>query len=230
MFKTIQGNKIEIDGITEWVLFHRLSKKFDPVEFLTLTDMVIQYPNFLYTLSLVTILILRLNLLYTTVIPIGLCFFGHLVIKTGIGIGDFKLYKYPLLIFSKYFIFIILGAFVFCFFTFKWWGFLILLSYIIMSLIAPAILTLKHVKFYDNAKHMNVGVFQVVNNNSFKVVYKFLSKSTNLPKDINPSIDEIENKDWLKPKQTMKEKWSNFEKYFYGDSKIFWIDYLDINK
>ena len=42
---TTKGQIIDINGKTEWLLFHRLSKKINPVDFLSLTDSIIQFPS-----------------------------------------------------------------------------------------------------------------------------------------------------------------------------------------
>ena len=61
---TTKGQIIDINGKTEWVLFHRLTKKVNPVDFLALTDSMIQFPNFLFTVSFFILIFLLQEPLY----------------------------------------------------------------------------------------------------------------------------------------------------------------------
>ena len=59
---TTKGQIININDKTEWLLFQRLSKKVNPVDFLSLTDSLIQFPNFLFTVSFLLMIFLPVDL------------------------------------------------------------------------------------------------------------------------------------------------------------------------
>jgi hypothetical protein len=101
MITTINGHTIDINGKTEWVLFHRLRQKLNPVDFLMLTDSLIQLPNFLFTVSLFTMLFIDTDLWIKFAIPTGLYFFGQMMINWRFGIGYLNLLRYPLMFFSS---------------------------------------------------------------------------------------------------------------------------------
>jgi hypothetical protein len=66
---TTKGQIIDINGKTEWLLFHRLTKKVNPVDFLSLTDSLIQFPNFLFTLSFLILTFTHVDLQMKFIVP-----------------------------------------------------------------------------------------------------------------------------------------------------------------
>ncbi len=106
---TTKGQIIEINDKTEWLLFHRLTKKINPVDFLTLTDSIIQFPNFLFTISFLILIFLNFDVRIKFIVPASLYFFGQILINLHLGVMIIKLLNVPLLIFQK-FSFIIMPA------------------------------------------------------------------------------------------------------------------------
>ena len=71
---TTKGHIIDINGKTEWLLFYRLSKKVNPVDFLSLTDSLIQFPNFLFSLAFLILIFTDFDLQVKFITPASLYF------------------------------------------------------------------------------------------------------------------------------------------------------------
>ncbi len=82
---TTKGQIIDINGKTEWILFHRLSKKINPVDFLSLTDSIIQFPNFLFTISYLILIFTKFDLQVKFIAPASLYFLGQIIINLRLG-------------------------------------------------------------------------------------------------------------------------------------------------
>src|SRR5665647_2830155 len=113
---TTKGQLIDINGKTEWLLFHRLSKIVNPVDFLSLTDSLIQFPNFLFTLSFLIMSFTKVDLQTKLIVPASLYFCGQIIINLRIGTFIIKLLNMPLLVFQKFNLFIMSGVFISGFF------------------------------------------------------------------------------------------------------------------
>lgn len=230
MITTIDGHGIKIDGTIEWLLFHRLTKKLNPVEFLLLTDSLVQLPNFLYTLSLLILIFINTEAWIKFAIPSGLYFFGQMMINLHFGIGDIRLIRYPLIPFFRLHLLIIPATFITCFFFLKWWTFLLISSYFLTMLFSVLILTSKEKKHYQihwNNKISNNGI---IINNAFLLAYMYYAEKFQLTKDITPTDEEINNQDWLKPYQFMRSNWGQMEEHFSDKAKDYWRAYLHIDK
>ena len=127
---TTKGQIIDINGKTEWLLFHRLSKKINPVDFLSLTDSIIQFPNFLFTISFLLMIFLPVDLKTKFIVPSSLYFCAQIVINLRFGVIIFKLLNIPLMVFQKFNLFIMFGTFVTAIFFLGWWTLIIIPSYL----------------------------------------------------------------------------------------------------
>ena len=103
---TTKGDVIDINGKTEWILFHRLSKKVNPVDFLSLTDSIINFPGFLFTLSFLIMSFTNFDLQVKFLVPASLCFCGQIILNLRVGTSLIKLLNMPLLFFQKFNVFI----------------------------------------------------------------------------------------------------------------------------
>ena len=230
MITTIKGNTIDINGTTEWLLFHRLSKKVNPVDFLTMTDSLIQLPNFLFTISMLVMLFADTGLWIKFAIPSGLYFFGQMMINLRFGIGDLKLLRYPLMLFSSGNIIFMLGVFITCFFFIGWWTLLTIPVYTLTLLISVIILTSSEKKYYKSQWYKTTGNYDIFKNNAFLVAYKFYADKYELHKDTTPTEEEVDNQDWLKPYRFMLDNWGQLETHFNVKAQVYWRAYLQLDK
>jgi len=229
MITTVKGHRIDINGTIEWLLFHRITKKLNPVEFLLLTDSLIQLPNFLFTISMLTVLFIDTDLWIKFAIPSGLYFFGQMMINWRFGIGDFKLLKYLLMLFSSGNIMFMLGVFITSFFFIGWWTLLTIPVYILTMLISVIILTSSEKKYYKSQWNKTTGNYDIFRNNAFLLAYKFYADKYQLHKDTTPTDEEIDNQDWLKPYSFMRDNWEQLETHFNEKAKGYWRAYLHID-
>jgi len=230
MIATIGGHIIDINGMTEWVLFNRLTKKLNPADFLLLTDSFMQLPNFLYTISLLILAFVHMNLWIKFAVPSGLYFFGQMMICFCFGIGDLKRLRYPLMYFFRYDLFIMPATFITCFFFLGWWTILIIPAYLFTNLISLLILTSKEKKYYKSHWNKRIGNYDIYINNAFFTAYKYCAIKYQLIQDFDLTDEEIENQDWLKPYDFMRANWDQMEDYFSGKAKNYWRTYLHIEK
>jgi len=228
MITTVKANYIDINGIIEWVLFHRLTKKVNPVDFLTLTDSLIQLPNFLFLVSFLVNLFFDTNLWLKFAISSGFYFLGQILVTFRIGIGVIKLLYYPLTFFSRWDLIIILIAFIIPFFFIGWWTFLIIPVYILTFIISILILTSKEKKYYKTQWARTISNYEVFKNNAFLMCYKYYAYKHSLLKDFEVTEQELIDEDWLKPYENMRNSWEELEKYFEGNAKKSWEKYLHI--
>jgi hypothetical protein len=226
---TTKGQIIEINDKTEWLLFHRLTKKINPVDFLTLTDSIIQLPNFLFTVSFLVLIFLNVDLQIKFIVPASLYFCGQILINLHLGAFLIKLLNVPLLIFQKFNLLIMLGTFIAAFFFLGWWTLIVIPSLLLTAFISIVILTSNEKRFY--LKHWNkaVGNYQIFKNNAFLIAYQYYAQGSNLPVSTSPSEEEINNQDWLKPYNFMRVHWSEIEGHFNHKAKLYWKLYLNLD-
>jgi uncharacterized membrane protein AbrB (regulator of aidB expression) len=227
---TTKGHIIDINGKTEWLLFHRLSKKVNPVDFLSLTDSLIQFPNFLFTISFLILTIIHVDLQTKFIVPASLYFCGQIIINLRLGTIIFKLLNMPLLVFQKFSLFIILGTFIAGFFFLRWWNLIVIPAYLLAVSSSVIIMTSYQKKYY--LKHWNkaIGYYEIFKNNAFLYAYKYYAIEYSLPVSTSPTEEEIQNKDWLKPYNFMRVHWEEIEDHFNKKARTYWSVYLHIDK
>ena len=227
---TTKGQIIEINDKTEWLLFHRLSKKINPVDFLTLTDSIIQLPNFLFTVSFLILIFLKIDMQVKFIVPASLYFCGQIIINLRLGVFFIKLLNLPLLVFLK-FSFIIMPLTIMVAFIFlDWWTLMVIPSYILAAFLSIMILTANEKKYYRKHWNKEIGNYQIFKNNSFLLAYKYYATGNNLPVNTSPTEDEIKNQDWLKPYNFMRVHWKEIESHFNRKAKLYWRLYLNLDK
>jgi hypothetical protein len=227
---TTKGQIIDINGKTEWLLFHRLSKKINPVDFLSLTDSLIQFPNFLFTVSFLILSIIHVDLQIKFIVPASLYFCGQIIINLRLGIVILKLLNVPLLVFQKFNLFIMSGTFITGLFFLGWWTFMVIPSYLLAFSSSVLILTSYQKKYYLNHWNKTIGHYDIFKNNAFLYAYKYYSIEYELPSDTSPTEEEIQNKDWLKPYNFMRIHWGEIENHFNKKAKTYWRVYLHLDK
>ena len=227
---TTKGHIIDINGKTEWLLFHRLSKKVNPVDFLSLTDSLIQFPNFLFTISFLILTIIHVDLLTRFLVPASLYFCGQIIINLRLGTIIFKLLNMPLLVFQKFNYLIIPGAFITGFFFLSWWNLFVIPAYILAASTSVVILTSYQKKYYRKHWNKTTGSYEIFKNNAFLYAYKYYAIECNLPVSTSPTAEEIQNEDWLKPYNFMRLHWSEIEDHFNKKARTYWSVYLHIVK
>ncbi len=227
---TTKGRIIDINGKTEWLLFHRLSKKINPVDFLSLTDSLIQFPNFLFTVSFFIIAVTPLDFQIKFIVPASLYFCGQIIVNLRVGTMLFKLLNMPLLVFQKFYLFIMAGTFIAAFFFLGWWTLIIIPTYLLAVYSSIWILTSYQKRFYLKHWNKSVGHYEIFINNAFLHVYKYYAIQYQLPSGTSPTEGEIQNKDWLKPYSFMRAHWGEIENHFNKKAKTYWRVYLHIEK
>ncbi len=227
---TTKGQIIDINGKTEWVLFHRLTKKVNPVDFLSLTDSIIQFPNFLFTLSFLILAILNADLQVKFIVPASLYFCGQIMVNLRLGTIIFKLLNMPLLVFQKFNLFIMAATFIAGFFFLKWWTLMVIPTYLLAIVSSVIILTSYQKKFYSKHWNKTIGHYEIFKNNAFLNAYKYYSSEYKLPAGLSPTEEEIQNEDWLKPYNFMRTHWGEIESHFNKKAKTYWRVYLQLNK
>lgn len=227
---TTKGQIIDINGKTEWLLFHRLTKKINPVDFLSLTDSFIQFPNFLFTLSFLILLILNVDSQVRFIAPASLYFCGQIIINLRLGRALLRLLNVPLMVFQKFSFFVMLGAFITGFYILGWWALMVIPTYLLTVFISVFILTSTEKKYYRAHWNKNIGHLGIFKNNAFLLAYKYYAIEYKLPKNTSPTEEEIKNQDWLKPYQFMRVHWDEIENHFNRKAKVYWRVYLHLDK
>jgi hypothetical protein len=227
---TTKGQIIDINGKTEWLLFHRLLKKINPVDFLSLTDSIIQFPNFLFTISYLILIFLDVDLRVKFIVPASLYFCGQIIINLRLGVTIFKLLNIPLMVFQKFNLFIMSGTFITGFFFLDWWSLMVIPSYLMIVYISVLILTSNEKKYYYTHWNKSIGNFEIFKNNAFLLAYKYYATENNLPQSTSPTEEEIKNQDWLKPYNFMRVHWGEIENHFNKKAKVYWRVYLHLDK
>jgi hypothetical protein len=226
---TTKGQIIDINGKTEWLLFHRLSKKINPVDFLSLTDSIIQFPNFLFTISFLILTFTNVDLKIKFIVPPSLYFCGQIIVNLRLGVLLFRLLNIPLLVFHKFNFFIMLGSLITSFFFLGWWALAIIPSYLIARYISVLILTSNEKKYYSKHWKKDVVNYAIFRNNAFLLTYKYYVYKNKLPVNTAPTEDEILNEDWLKPYNFMRTNWGQIESHFNRKARVYWRLYLHID-
>ena len=227
---TTKGQIIEINDKTEWLLFHRLTKKINPVDFLTLTDSIIQFPNFLFTISFLILIFLNVDLQIKFIVPASLYFCGQILINLRLGAFIIKLLNVPLLVFQKFNIFIMSGTFIAAIFFLGWWTLMAIPSLLLAAILSIVILTSNEKRYYLKHWNKTIGNYQIFKNNAFLVAYQYYAQGNNLPVSTTPTEDEIKNQDWLKPYNFMRVHWVEIEDHFNRKAKLYWRLYLNLEK
>jgi hypothetical protein len=227
---TTKGQIININGKTEWLLFHRLSKKINPVDFLAFTDSLIQFPNFLFTFSFLILTFTLVDLQVKFIVPASLYFLGQIMINLRLGTGIFKLLNLPLLFFQKFSLLIMVGTFITACIFLGWWSLAVIPSYLLAAVSSVVILTSYQKKYYLKHWNRSIGYYEIFKNNAFLYAYKFYSNDFNLPSGTSPTAEEIQNEDWLKPYNFMRAHWGEIEDHFNKKAKIYWRVYLHLSK
>lgn len=227
---TTKGQIIDINGTTEWLLFHRLTNKTNPVDFLSLTDSIIQFPNFLFTISFLILTFIDVDLRVKFIVPSSLYFCGQIMINLRLGSLIFKPLILPLMVFQKFNLLLMFGTIVTACFFLGWWALMAIPSYLLAVTFSVLILTSNEKKYYQTRWNKNVGHFQIFKNNAFLLAYKYYVTENNLPYNTSPSSEEIKNKDWLKPYSFMRAHWGEIENHFNKKAKTYWRVYLNLDK
>jgi hypothetical protein len=227
---TTKGQIIDINGKTEWLLFHRLSKKINPVDFLSMTDSIIQFPNFLFSLSFLILIFTGFDLPTKFIVPASLYFCGQIIVNLRLGVMIFNLLNIPLLVFQKFYLFIMPGIFITGFFFLGWWNLAVIPSYLLAFYIPLYILTSHEKKYYLAHWHRSIGHYEVFKNNAFLLSYKYYAAKAGLPGSISATEEEIKNEDWLKPFNFMRAHWGQIEEHFSRKARIYWRLYLHLDK
>jgi hypothetical protein len=227
---TTKGQIIDINGKTEWLLFHRLSKKINPVDFLSLTDSLIQFPNFLFTISFLILIFTNVDLQVKFIAPASLYFCGQIIINLRLGTIIFRLLNVPLMVFQKFHLFIMFATFVTGFFFLGWWEIVVIPTYLLTSYISLLILTSNEKKYYRAHGNNSIGPYEIFINNAFLLVYKYYTSGYKLPLSTSPSEEETQNQDWLKPYNFMRVHWGEIETHFNNKAKVYWRVYLHLDK
>jgi hypothetical protein len=227
---TTKGQIIDINGKTEWLLFHRLSKKINPVDFLTFTDSIIQFPNFLFTVSYLILIFTNLDVQVKIIAPASLYFLGQIVVNMQIGTIIFKLLNLPLLYFQKFCVFIMAGVFAGSFYFIGWWLIMVIPAYLVAVSVSLLVLNSGRKKIYMKQWNKNIGHFEIFKNNAFLLAYKYYASDYQLPSGIAPTEEETKNQDWLKPYSFMRVHWKEIEDHFNRKAKVYWRVYLNLDK
>jgi Zn-dependent protease with chaperone function len=227
---TTKGQIIDINGKTEWLLFHRLSKKVNPVDFLALTDSLIQFPNFLFTFSFLLLTFTHVDQQIKFIVPASLYFLGQIIVNLRVGTGIFKPLNMPLLIFQKFNLYIMAGTFAIGFYFIGLWNLMIIPAYLLAVSSSLLVLVSNQKKFYKKHWNKTVSLYEIFRNNAFLHVYQYYSIECKLTPGISPTEDEIKNQDWLKPYNFMRTHWENIELHFNKKARTYWEVYLNLNK
>lgn len=226
---TTKGHIIDINGKTEWLLFHRMSAKVNPVDFLSLTDSLIQFPNFLFTVSFLILMFTNVDLQTKFIVPASLYFCGQIVVNLRVGTIIFRLLNMPLLVFQKFNFFIMSGGFISGFFFLGLWTLLIIPVYLVAVFSSVIVLTSYQRKYYRKHWNKTIGHYEIFKNNAFLHVYKYYSNEYKLSSGTLPIDEEIKNQDWLKPYNFMRTHWGEIENHFNKKARTYWQVYLHLD-
>lgn len=227
---TTKGHIIDINGKTEWLLFHRLSKMINPVDFLSLTDSLIQFPNFLFTVSFLIMSFTKVDLQTKFIVPASMYFCGQIIINLRIGTVIIKLLNMPLLVFQKFNLFIMTGVFISGFFFLGYWNLLVIPTYLLAVFSSVVVLISYQKKYYQKHWNKTTGHYAIFKNNAFLYAYKYYTVENKLAAGTSPTEEEIQNKDWLKPYIFMRNHWGEIENHFNNKAKTYWRVYLHLDK
>lgn len=231
MITTVKANYIEINGIIEWVLFYRLTKKVHPIDFLNLTDSLIQLPNFLFIISfLISLIFYETDIWIQFAVSSVFYFLGQLIVTFRFGIICISLFYYPLTFFSRWDLILIPLATIPCFFIIGLWTFLLIPVYLLTNIVSLVILTTKEKKYYKNHWARTIGNYDIFKNNAFLLCYKYYAIKYDLLKDFDVTEQEFIDQDWHKSYKLMREGWPDLEQYFTGNAKLSWEAYLHIKE
>jgi hypothetical protein len=225
---TVKGNIIDIDGKTEWLLFHRLSKKINPVDFLALTDSIIQFPNFLYTISFLIMVFIKTDTWIQFTVPSVLFILAQLMIRFQIGTFILKPFRVPLLAYLKFSMLFSLVAVAAAWYNLGWWSVLVIPLYLVTLYLSLFLLTADQKKKFRVDLKRNIDVNDIFKNNSFLFAYYFYAADLKLSEDLSPGADETKNEDWLKPYLFMRTHWTELESHFSAKARAFWRAYLHL--
>ena len=227
---TTKGQIIDINGKTEWLLFHRLTKKINPVDFLSVTDSIIQFPNFLFTVSFFILSFINVDLKMKFILPASFYFCGQMIINLRIGIFIFKILNVPLMVFQKFSIYIMFATFLTAFFFLNWWTLAVIPTYLLIVYVSVLLLTTNDKRFYLRYWHKSIDNFQIYKNNAFLLAYKYYAAGNIMPANTSPTEEETRNQDWLKPYNFMRAHWDEIESHFSNKAKVYWRVYLHLNE
>jgi len=227
---TTKGKIIEINGKTEWLLFHRLSKRINPVDFLSLTDSLILFPDFLFTVSFLLLTLTRVDLQTNFIAAASSYFCGQIIINLRIATIIFKPLNMPLLVFQKFHVLIVSGTFAVGFFFLGWWNLVIIPAYLLAAASSLLVLTSFQKKYYHKQLNNPISYYGIFKNNAFLCAYKYYSLENKLPSGTSPTEEEIRDQDWLKPYNFMRTHWGEIESHFNKKAKTYWRLYLHIEK
>lgn len=227
---TTKGQLIDINDKTEWLLFHRLTKKVNPIDFLSLTDSLIHFPEFLFTSSFLVLSFTPLDLQIKFIVPASLYFCGQIIINLRLGTGIFKLLNFPLLIFQKFNILIMASTLLLAFFFMGWWCLMAIPAYLIAVASSLLILTSMERKYYLKNWNKSVERYQIFKNNAFLLVYQYYASIYKLPSGTLPTEEEKINEDWRRPYSFMRAHWGEIESHFNKKARLYWRVYLHLDK
>lgn len=230
MITTIKRNTIDINGTTEWLLFYRMTNKVSPIDFLILTDSVIQLPNFLFSISFLVTMFTGTELWLKLAIPCVFYFIGQFIVNFKLGSGDLKWLKYPLVLFSSGNIIFMLAILITAVFILSYYAFLIIPLYLITLTISVTVLNFNERKLYKIKWNNSTGYYDIFKNNAFLVSYKYFAEKFDLNKQITPTEEEIQGQVWLSSFSYMKNNWGTFESKFNEHAQDHWRAYLNISK
>lgn len=227
---TTKGNIIDINGKTEWVLFHRMSKKINPADFLALTDCMIMFPNFLFTLSYLIMIFVPVDLQFKFLVPASMYFLGQIIVNLRVGTFLFQLLNMPLLVFLKFYQIIIPLTFIVGFFFLDLWNIAIIPAYIMAITSSVLILTSYQRRYYKSHWNKTAAHYDIFKNNAFLHAYKYYATRNDLPVSTSLTQEEIKNEDWKKPYGFMRNHWKEIESLFNRKARVYWRVYLQIDK
>lgn len=225
---TTKGQIIDINDKTEWILFNRLINKVHPADLLSLTDSIIQFPNFLFVISFFVMIFPDVDLKTKFIIPASLYFCGQIIVNLRYGLIIFRMLNAPLLYFQKFSFILMAGTIITSFLILDMWTLMIIPSYLLALFLSVMILTHNDRKYYRDHWGKKTGSFQVYKNNAYILAYKYYAAEFNLSSSTTPTNEEINNKDWLKPYEFMRVHWKEIEKHFNKKARTYWRVYLNI--
>jgi hypothetical protein len=226
MITTVKGHTIDMNQIIEWVLFNRLRILVRPVDFLAMTDLIIQLPNFLFSTTVFFQLFLDSELWIKMLLPSLLYFIGQMIVNLRFGIGIIKILKDPLVFFSTGSNILMLALFITCFFFYGFWALLFIPIYLLAVVISVYILNSNEKKYYHEKWKVRTGLYDIFKNNAFIYVYVYYASKYHLNSDIEPTEDEINNMVWMDAYQYMRKNWVEMEVDFPEESRRCWRQYL----
>jgi hypothetical protein len=227
---TTQGQIINIDGTTEWLLFNRLSRKVNPVDFLSLTDSTTQLPYFFYAVSFLLLIFTGYDTEIKLIVPVLLYIVGVIMISFQVWNGILKLLKLPLLYFTKLNTIVMAVILASGFYCLHWLGLIIFPLYFLTVKVSIFAVTQREKIYYKLEKNLSPANSQIFVNCAFLFVYRYYAIENNLIISTSPTAEETANKDWEKPYRFLREHWNEIESHFNNKAKTFWRMYLCLDK